>query len=100
MIANMLTAENLTAILTKGEINAGDASVTMYQLTELDTSDLLETLKRISPTKLGEFAIRYGDSEISLHFEGIGWKLSGIRLPAHAAQVLANSLVNSRRGNG
>jgi hypothetical protein len=104
MIAKMLTEENLTSILNKGEINVGGENATMFRLTELDTSRLFETLKRISPTKPVEFAISLGntanDGRISLHFEGNGWKLSGIQLPAAALQVLAQNLANSRRGNG
>jgi hypothetical protein len=104
LIAKMLTEENLTAILNKGEINAGGANVTINRLTELDTSRIFELLKRISPIKPVEFAIRFGDTSsegaISLHFEGDGWKLSGIQLPTAAVQMLANNLANTRRSNG
>lgn len=105
MIAKMLTPENLTAILNKGTINAAGApTVNMVRLTEIDTSKVFETLKRISPVKPTEFLIRFGENEsaggISLHFEGDGWKLSGIQLPAAAVQVLAQDLVNSKGRNG
>ena len=100
MIAKMLTAENLTALLSRGEINDGEDPAAMFRLTQLDTSRVLQTLIRLSPTKPVEFAIQLGetanDGGISLHFEGNGWKLSGIQLPPAALQVLANSLVNSR----
>ncbi|WP_245330425.1 DUF2939 domain-containing protein [Bradyrhizobium sp. AS23.2] len=104
MIAKMLTAENLTSILNKGEINAGDTNATMYRLSEIDASSVFETLKRISPTKPVEFAIKFGnahsDGGVSMHFEGNGWKLSGIQLPPTAVQMLAHNLAMGRRGNG
>ncbi|MBA2397893.1 MAG: DUF2939 domain-containing protein [Bradyrhizobium sp.] len=104
MIAKMLTRENLTAILNRGAISTGGASTEVQRLTEIDTSKVLETLRRISPTKPVEFLIRLGENAdaggVSLHFQGDGWKLSGIQLPAAAVQVLAQDLVNSRGRNG
>jgi hypothetical protein len=105
MIAKMLTPENLTAILNKGAISVGGAQIPdMVRLTEIDASKISDVLTRISPIKPVEFMIRLGETEsaggISLHFEGDGWKLSGIQLPAAAVQVLAQDLVNSRRRNG
>ena len=105
MIAKMLTPENLTAILNKGAISSGGAPIAnMLRLTEIDTSKIFETLMRISPIKPVEFVIRLGESEsaggVSIHFEGDGWKLSGIQLPAAAVQVLAQDLVNSKGRNG
>jgi hypothetical protein len=105
MIAKMLTAENLTAILNKGAISSGGAAIpNMVRLTEIDTSKIFETLMRISPVKPVEFMIRLGETEsaggISIHFEGNGWKLSGIQLPAAAVQVLAQDLVQSKGRNG
>ena len=105
MIAKMLTPENLTAILNKGAISIGGAQIPdMVRLTEIDVSKISDVLMRISPIKPVEFMIRLGATEsaggISLHFEGNGWKLSGIQLPAAAVQVLAQDLVNSRRRNG
>ncbi|WP_247481206.1 hypothetical protein [Bradyrhizobium sp. 144] len=74
----------------------------MLSLTEIDTSKVLETLRRISPTKPVEFQIRLGqndkDGGVSLHFEGNGWKLSGIQLPNAAVQALARSLMKSKAG--
>jgi hypothetical protein len=102
MIAKMLTPESLTAMLNKGEVNDGSPNpAAVFRLTEIDTTRVWQTLSRISPTKPVEFAIRLGetaaDGGISLHFEGNGWKLSGIQLPDKAVRVLANNLVNSRR---
>lgn len=105
LIAKLLTAENLTAILNKGAISPGGAPIpNMVRLTEIDTSKIFETLMRMSPVKPVEFMIRLGETEsaggISIHFEGNGWKLSGIQLPAAAVQVLAQDLVQSKGRNG
>jgi hypothetical protein len=104
MIAKMLTQENLTAILNKGAIGSSTPIANMQHLTEIDTSQVLGTLKRISPTKPVEILVRFGETEsaggISLHFEGNGWKLSGIQLPTAIVQVLAQDLVNNRGRNG
>ena len=105
MIAKMLTEENLTAILNKGAITSGGApTANMMRLTEIDTSKVLETLMRISPIKPVELMIRLGETAsaggVSIHFEGNGWKLSGIQLPVAAVQVLAQDLINSKGRNG
>jgi Protein of unknown function (DUF2939) len=104
MIAKMLTAENLTSILNKGAINAGGGVASMQRLTEIRPSNVFETLGRISPVKPVELLIRLGDSDnaggVAIHFEGDGWKLSGILLPNAAVQVLAQDLVNSRGRTG
>jgi hypothetical protein len=51
-----------------------------------------------------EFLVRLGDTEsaggVSIHFEGNGWKLSGIQLPSAAAQVLAQSLIDNKGRRG
>jgi Protein of unknown function (DUF2939) len=105
MIAKMLTPENLTAILNTGTISSsGGPTANMVRLTEIDTSKVFEMLMRISPIKPVEFMIRLGDTEgaggISIHFEGNGWKLSGIQLPDAALQVLAQGLVNGKGRSG
>jgi len=104
MIARMLTVENLTTILNTGAISSSSATVNMQRLTAIDTSRIFETLKRITPIKPVEFLIRLGETEnaggVSLHFDGNGWKLSGIQLPATAVQVLAQDLASTRGRNG
>jgi hypothetical protein len=101
MIGKMLTEDNLTAILNKGVISMGGSAIaTMASFSEIDTSKVLETLSRISLVKPVELFVRLGDNEraggVSIHFEGSGWKLSGIQLPDEALQALARQLVNSR----
>ncbi|MCK1321489.1 DUF2939 domain-containing protein [Bradyrhizobium sp. 156] len=102
MIGKILTPENLTDVLNKGAIRVGGVDANMLSLTEIDTSKVLETLRRISPTKPVEFQIRLGqndkDGGVSLHFEGNGWKLSGMQLPNAAVQALARSLMKSKAG--
>ncbi|MCK1703665.1 DUF2939 domain-containing protein [Bradyrhizobium sp. 146] len=102
MIGKILTPENLTDVLNKGAIRVGGVDANMLSLTEIDTSKVLETLRRISPIKPVEFQIRLGqndkDGGVSLHFEGNGWKLSGIQLPNAAVQALARSLMKSKAG--
>jgi hypothetical protein len=101
MIAKMLTPENLTEILNKGAIRSdGDAIANMQIFSDLDTSRVFATLKRISFTKPVELMVALGEGEkaggVSIHFEGNGWKLSGIQLPSQAVQVLAQRLINKR----
>lgn len=103
MIVRMLTAENLTDLLNKGAINSdGNAIARMRSLSELDTSNVLETLRGMSLIKPVELMFSLGEGEnaggVSLHFEGDGWKLSGIQLPSAAVQVLAQNLINKRAG--
>jgi Protein of unknown function (DUF2939) len=103
MIAQMLSEEKLTNILNKGAISSGGNAVgNMPRLTDIDTSSVLETLRRISPVKPVEFFVRLGPQDsaggISLHFKGNGWKLSGIELPSTAVEALAQNLVNRRDG--
>src|SRR4051794_3873210 len=105
LIAKMLTAENLTRILNNGAIGAeGSGIANMQRLSEIDTSSMLSMLGRLSAVKPVEFAVRLGDTEgagaVSMHFEGDGWKLSGIQLPGAAVQALAQSLVDSRDRKG
>ncbi|HYW65000.1 MAG TPA: DUF2939 domain-containing protein [Bradyrhizobium sp.] len=104
LIAKLLTQENLTRILNKGSIGPdGSAIANMPRLAELDTSKLA-MLRRVSPVKLVELQVRLGDSAdsgaVRMHFEGNGWKLSGIELPATAVQTLAQSLVDARERKG
>ncbi len=103
MISKMLTAENLTNILQKGALTT-DGNNQIVALTALDTSQLLGTLGRISIVKPVEFSFRIGDDEaagaVNLHFEGDGWKLSGLSLPAKAVEKLAVSLSENSPSKG
>ena len=98
LVSKLLTEENLTRLLRTGAV--GDLSQNtqfgnLTSLANLDTS-ALRLLGRISPVKLVELAILLGDDRdsgaINLHFEGDGWKLSGVQLPAAALRALAESL--------
>jgi hypothetical protein len=105
MIAKVLAPENLTAILNKARsIRPALPIVNMRRLIGIDPFAIFETLMRISPVKPTEFLIRFGVTEsaggVSIHFEGNGWKLLGIQLPAAAVQVLAQDLINRKGRNG
>jgi hypothetical protein len=103
MIAQMLTEENLANILNTGAIrSSGNTVANIPRLIDIDTSNVIDTLRRILPVKPVEFCVRLGPRDsaggISLHFEGNGWKLSGIELPSAAVEALAQNLVNRRNG--
>jgi hypothetical protein len=98
LVSKLLTEENLTRLLRTGAV--GDASqntqfANLASLANLEPS-ALRLLGRLAPVKLVEFAILLGDDRdsgaIHLHFEGDGWKLSGVELPAAALHALAESL--------
>src|SRR5882757_3110275 len=98
LVSKLLTEENLTRLLRTGAV--GDVSQNaqvgnLASLANLEPS-ALRLLGRISPVKLVEVAILLGDDRdsgaINLHFEGDGWKLSGVQLPAAALRALAESL--------
>jgi hypothetical protein len=96
MIAQMLTEEILANILNTGAIrSSGNTVANIRRLIDIDTSSVIETLRRISPVKPVEFFVRLGPRDsaggISLHFEGNGWKLSGIELPWAAVEALAQT---------
>jgi hypothetical protein len=101
LVGKMLTEEKLTNMLKNGAVGVSDSeTANMQRLSEVDTSKIFEIMSRLSLVKPVEFLIRLGDSEssggISLHFEGNGWKLSGVQLPATAVQALAQSLAENK----
>jgi len=105
MIAKMLTKENLTRILNSGAIGSTETTLAnMESLSEIDSFRVFEVLRRLSLVKPVEFFFRLGETEntggVSIHFEGDGWKLSGIRLPASAAEQLAQSLIDNKGRKG
>jgi hypothetical protein len=103
LVAKMLTAENLTNILKNGSLGA-DGDSQLIALAGIDTSKVLESLGRLSLVKPVELSVRLGEEEgagaISLHFEGNGWKLSGLNLPTRAAEELAMGLQETKPPKG
>ena len=103
LISKMLTAENLTNILQNGSLGA-DGDNQIVALGDIDTSKVFESLGRLSLVKPVELLVRLGDEQgagaISLHFEGNGWKLSGLNLPAAAVQELAMGLPETKPRKG
>ena len=97
MVGKLLTPERLTELLNSGKVSL-DASYLgeMGQLSQVAPSKLLETAKRIRLVNPVEFSLRLGNGQdagsISLHFEGDGWKLSGIRLPIAVLDALSRHL--------
>jgi Protein of unknown function (DUF2939) len=103
LVAKMRTAENLTNILKNGSLGV-DGDSQLIALAGIDTSKVLESLGRLSLVKPVELSIRLGDEDgagaISIHFEGNGWKLSGLNLPTKAAEELAMGLQETKPGKG
>jgi hypothetical protein len=101
LISKMLTADNLTNILQKGSLPAEGRGIQLMALGDVDTSNLFLLIGRFSLVKPVEFLVQIGDDDaaagISLHFEGDGWKLSGVNLPRKALQELAQSLTEPGR---
>lgn len=101
LVSTMLTTENLTKILRTGTFPSLPGTDTgMLSLGEVDTSNALGIIRRFSLVKPVEFSVRLGDSDssgaISIHFEGDGWKLSGLQLPPPALKAFAQSLSDNR----
>jgi hypothetical protein len=102
MAAKMLTADNLTQILKNGKLEASQgllAFAGLPALADLHTGNWLSLLGRvnfITPVLLGIRVSEKSDPEsyaaINLHFDGSGWKLSGLELPKPIARTLAASL--------
>ena len=102
LVAKMLTADRLTQLLKSGNLD-GSAGLPSFAgmpaLGHLPTGDWLSLLGRINliqPVLLGIRVSETADPEsyaaINLHFEGTGWKLSGIELPKAILRTLAASL--------
>jgi len=87
MVGKLLTQERLTELLNSGKVSL-DASYLgeMGQLSQVAPLKLLETAKRVRLVSPVEFSLQLGSGQdaggISLHFEGDGWKLSGVQLPS------------------
>lgn len=102
MAAKMLTADNLTQMLRSGKIDASQglpAFAGLPALADLNTGNWLALFGRINfiqPVLLGIRVSEQSDPDnyaaINLHFEGSGWKLSGIELPKPIVRTLAASL--------
>ncbi|MGB8402316.1 DUF2939 domain-containing protein [Bradyrhizobium sp.] len=102
MVAKMLTADNLTQMLKTGKLDV-TPGVPSFEglpaLTDLQTANWLSLLGRVNLIQPVLLGIRVSDNSdpenyaaINLHFEGGGWKLSGIELPKAIVRTLAASL--------
>ena len=97
MVGKLLTQERLTELLNSGKVSLDASDLGgMGQLSQVAPSKLLETAKRIRLVNPVEFSLQLGSGQdagsISLHFEGDGWKLSGIRLPSAVLDALSRHL--------
>jgi DUF2939 family protein len=103
LVSAMLSSDNLTSILRAGTFPSLPGT-DMLSLGEVDISNALGIIRRFSLVKPVEFSVRLGDSDssgaISIHFEGDGWKLSGLQLPAPALKAFAQSLSDNRGRKG
>jgi len=95
----LITPDNLSAILRTGavrDLNAKLEFTGMPALANVDVSDVPNVLRRVQLIKPVEFEIWLGSDRsagsISMHFEGAGWKLSGISLPATIVAKLLDRL--------
>ena len=97
MVGKLLTQERLTELLNSGKVSL-DASYLgeMGQLSQVAPLKLLETAKRVRLVSPVEFSLQLGSGQdaggISLHFEGDGWKLSGVQLPSAVLDALSRHL--------
>ena len=102
MVAKMLTAEKLTQILKTGNLDGapGVPNLTgLPALADLQSEDWFSLLGRLSfvqPVLLEIRVSKASDADnyaaVNLHYEGLGWKLSGMVLPKAAVRDLAASL--------
>ncbi len=97
MVGKLLTQERLMELLNSGKVSLdGTYLGGMGQLSQLAPSKLLETAQRIRLVNPVAFSVQLGSGQdaggISLHFEGDGWKLSGIRLPSAVLDSLSRHL--------
>jgi hypothetical protein len=102
MVAKMLTADKLTQMLKTGSLDgaSGVPSIAgLPALADLHAEDWFALLGRLSFVQPVLLAIRVSKTSdpdnyaaINLHYEGFGWKLSGIALPKAVLRDLAASL--------
>jgi hypothetical protein len=99
MVAKMLTADKLTQILKTGNLPDVPNTTGLPALADLHGENWVSLLGRLSFVQPVLLAIRVSKTSdpdsyaaINLHYEGFGWKLSGIALPKAAVRDLAASL--------
>jgi len=95
MVGKLLAQERLTELLNSGKVSLDASDLGgMGRLSQVASSILLETAKRIRLVSPVEFSLQLGSGQdagdISLHFEGDGWK-PGIRLPSAVLDTLAGT---------
>src|SRR4051812_44661036 len=97
MVGKLLKPEHLTELVDSGKVSPDSSDFgRIGQLSQLPASGLLENAKRIRLLNPVVFSLQLGSGQdgggIDLHFEGDGWKLSGIRLPSAVLDALSRYL--------
>lgn len=102
MVAKLLTADRLTEMLKSGRFAGADkvpAFAGLPALGELNTGDLTALIGRIGfiqpvllSFRISPTTDRDTYAAVLMHFEGTGWKLSGIELPQAIVRQLAANL--------
>jgi hypothetical protein len=101
MVAKMLTADKLTQILKTGSLDTPGVPpfAGLPALGDLHNANWAALLGRLGFIKPVVLSVRISEtsdpetySAIALHYEGPGWKLSGIELPKAIVRQLAASL--------
>ena len=101
MVGKLLTPERLTELLNSGKVSLDASDLgEMGQLSQVAPSKFLETAKRIRLVSPVAFSLQLGRGQdaggISLHFAGVGWKLSGVQLPSAVLDALSRRLPGQR----
>jgi uncharacterized membrane protein YphA (DoxX/SURF4 family) len=102
MVSRMLTADRLTRILNSGGFD-GSETIPSFSgigaLADLRTGDILGLIGRLNIVRPLLLSIRISKTTdpdsyaaISMHYEGLDWKLAGIDLPQAVVRDLAASL--------
>jgi hypothetical protein len=98
LVIKLATPENLTALLNAGAVHDLANNLELRGLPALASFDMSPSnvFRHWHPVKLVEFSLRLSadpaGGSLSMHFDGPGWKLSGINLPAAAIQALVDRL--------
>lgn len=98
LVAELLTAKNLSSILTTGKVKVTVKDVVGLSLPPLSTSGLenintfLNRIRPVSPMQIQLYLASDKQSAIRLHYAGTHWMLSGIDLPQQTLDKLISQL--------
>jgi hypothetical protein len=99
LAGKLMTPENLAVALKTGTVRNAAENVdygTMSPLADFDASNIFVLAGRITLVKPVEFALRLGErrdaGSVSMHLDGMTWKLSGVGLPPRILATLVDRL--------